>query len=122
MEVHNPEIISGIIFNGAAGNAGDLLSKEGWVALSNMLGALAPQIGDIKTSFALSDHRGWYRLYGGRVVSSLPEPAQSNARSLGFSFQLPWGDAGSDPENHVAGMKMIGIAYGGTPSYFIYLG
>lgn len=45
------------------------------------------KIGEFKHSLATSDHNGWY-LLDGRVISSLPSNAQSNAALLGFTTNL----------------------------------
>lgn len=44
-------------------------------------------IGDIKHSFALSDHNGWY-LLDGRNINLLPIVAKNNAISLGLTTNL----------------------------------
>lgn len=46
------------------------------------------KIGDIKYSYAISDHSGWY-LLNGRSIASLPTNAQSVANSLGMSTNIP---------------------------------
>src|SRR5690606_32807803 len=46
--------------------------------------AQAPVVGDIKYSSNIADHQGWY-LLNGRLISTLPTVAQSNASSLGFT-------------------------------------
>ena len=45
------------------------------------------KIGDIKHSFATSDHDGWY-LLDGRSTSSLPLTAQTNATTFGLGMNL----------------------------------
>lgn len=50
--------------------------------------ALIAGIGDVKYSFAHSNHNGWYRL-NGQNISTLPAVAQANAAILGFSGTLP---------------------------------
>ncbi len=44
--------------------------------------------GDIKYSFGLSDHDGWY-LLNGRLISTLSTTAQNAATALGFVTTLP---------------------------------
>lgn len=46
------------------------------------------KIGDIKYSYAISDHSGWY-LLNGRTIASLPTNAQNVANSLGMSINIP---------------------------------
>lgn len=53
--------------------------------------AQAPVVGDIKYSSNIADHQGWY-LLNGRLISTLPTVAQSNALSLGFTGNLPNSD------------------------------
>jgi len=50
--------------------------------------SLVAEIGDVKYSYATSNHKGWYRL-NGQSLASLPAVAQANAASLGFSGTLP---------------------------------
>lgn len=45
-------------------------------------------VGDIKHSFTMEDHGGWYRL-DGDPLSGLPETAQAAANSLGIFGSLP---------------------------------
>jgi len=47
-----------------------------------------PTTGDIKPSFQISDHGGWY-LLNGRDVNTLPNVPQNNAIALGFNSNLP---------------------------------
>lgn len=46
------------------------------------------KIGDIKYSYAISDHSGWY-LLNGRTITSLPANAQNVANGLGMSIHIP---------------------------------
>ena len=46
------------------------------------------KIGELKHSFAVSDHNGWY-LLNGRSKSSLPATAQTNATGIGIAANLP---------------------------------
>lgn len=50
--------------------------------------SLIAEIGDVKYSYATSNHKGWYRL-NGQSIAALPAVAQANAASLGFSGSLP---------------------------------
>lgn len=45
-------------------------------------------IGDVKYSYAFSNHKGWFRL-DGQPLASLPATAQNNAAILGFVGNLP---------------------------------
>lgn len=45
-------------------------------------------IGDVKYSYAVSNHNGWYRL-NGQSLASLPATAQNNAAIIGFVGNLP---------------------------------
>ncbi|WP_408032206.1 hypothetical protein [Tenacibaculum xiamenense] len=45
-------------------------------------------VGEVKYSVLTSDHNGWYIL-NGRMTSSLPTNAQTNATSLGFATNIP---------------------------------
>lgn len=45
-------------------------------------------IGDVKYSYATSNHNGWYRL-NGQPLASLPATAQNNAAIIGFVGNLP---------------------------------
>jgi hypothetical protein len=56
--------------------------------------SLVAEIGDVKHSYATSNHKGWYRL-NGQSIAALPAVAQANAASLGFSGNLP------DTRDHV---------------------
>ena len=56
--------------------------------------SLVANIGDVKYSYATSNHNGWYRL-NGQNLSTLPAVAQANAAILGFSTALP------DTRDHV---------------------
>lgn len=59
-------------------------------SLWQKLGASQPleSYGDIKYSFNITDHNGWY-LLNGRTINSLPASIQSIATSLGFTTSLP---------------------------------
>ncbi|MCG2611193.1 hypothetical protein LZZ90_06710 [Flavobacterium sp. SM15] len=48
------------------------------------------KIGELKNSFAIADHNGWY-LLNGRTISSLPATVQPRASALGFASNLPDG-------------------------------
>lgn len=48
------------------------------------------KIGELKNSFATSDHNGWY-LLNGRTISSLPATVQPRASALGLGSNLPDG-------------------------------
>ncbi|WP_442846101.1 hypothetical protein [Leeuwenhoekiella sp. H156] len=50
--------------------------------------APAVSAGDVKHSFQVTDHNGWY-LLDGRAVVTLPTNAQAAAAGLGFSGNLP---------------------------------
>ncbi|MBU3699208.1 MAG: hypothetical protein FGM33_04250 [Candidatus Kapabacteria bacterium] len=56
--------------------------------------SLVANIGDVKYSYATSNHNGWYRL-NGQNLSALPPVAQANAAILGFMGTLP------DTRDHV---------------------
>jgi hypothetical protein len=45
-------------------------------------------IGDVKYSYAVSNHNGWYRL-NGQSLAALPATAQNNAAIIGFMGNLP---------------------------------
>lgn len=46
------------------------------------------KIGDIKYSYSISDHSGWY-LLNGRTIASLPTNAQNVANGLGMLTNIP---------------------------------
>jgi microcystin-dependent protein len=48
----------------------------------------APTFGDVKKGFQSADHQGWY-LLNGRLKSSLPAAATTNATALGYGTNLP---------------------------------
>ncbi|MBU3680236.1 MAG: hypothetical protein FGM32_11655 [Candidatus Kapabacteria bacterium] len=69
---------------------------------------LIAEIGDVKYSYASSNHKGWYRL-NGQNIGSLPSVAQTNAASLGFTGTLP------DTRDHVIKHRdELGVGGGGV--------
>lgn len=57
-------------------------------AAGRLPAALVANIGDVKYSYATSNHNGWYRL-NGQNTTTLPAVAQANAAILGFLGSLP---------------------------------
>lgn len=83
--------------------------------------SMLPVFGDVKCSYATTDHNGWYRMTPGRPVTQLPASAQVRAATLGFVGQFPY--ANSTQDGMFAGVNVAGIANGTTmPALFIYLG
>ena len=66
--------------------AGSGINITGNVISTSTTGVHA--IGDVKQSYQSGDHNGWY-LLDGRLLTSLPAVAQSNAASLGITTNLP---------------------------------
>lgn len=81
-----------IVYNLATSGSGVLSVTPGfyynngyqWIRLDTN----PTKIGDIKYSYAISDHSGWY-LLNGRTITSLPANAQNVANSLGMSINIP---------------------------------
>ena len=81
-----------IVYNLATSGSGALSVTPGfyynngiqWIRLDTN----PTKIGDIKYSYAISDHSGWY-LLNGRAISSLPTNAQNVANGLGMSMNIP---------------------------------
>ncbi len=81
-----------IVYNLATSGSGNLSVTPGfyynngisWIRLDTN----TTKIGDIKYSYAISDHSGWY-LLNGRTITSLPTNAQNVANSLGMSMNIP---------------------------------
>lgn len=55
---------------------------------TTLLSTWAPILGDIKHSWSLTDHSGWY-LLNGRLKTTLPAAAQAAATALGIGANLP---------------------------------
>lgn len=107
-----------IVYNLATNGSGALSVTPGfyynngsfWVRLDTN----PTKIGDIKYSYALNDHSGWY-LLNGRVLSSLPMNAQNVASGLGMSINLP------DASNKILKAKGAEALYstGGSNSTYL---
>jgi hypothetical protein len=54
----------------------------------NTISSTTTIVGDVKQGFQSGDHNGWY-LLDGRLLSTLPVIAQSNASLLGITVNLP---------------------------------
>lgn len=74
-----------------------------------------PEIGDIKNSVETTDHNGWY-LLNGRMVSTLPAVAITNAASLALGANLP--DASNRIMKGKSGAETFAEA-GGSTSFVI---
>lgn len=98
-----------IVYNLATSGSGNLSVTPGfyynngisWIRLDTN----ATKIGDIKYSYAISDHSGWY-LLNGRTITSLPTNAQNVANSLGMSMNIP------DATNRILKAKGAEALYG----------
>jgi hypothetical protein len=55
---------------------------------ANVISTTANTVGDVKHGYQSGDHNGWY-LLDGRLLSTLPVVAQSNASLLGITVSLP---------------------------------
>lgn len=81
-----------IVYNLATSGSGALSVTPGfyynngnmWIRLDTN----PTKIGDIKYSYAISDHSGWY-LLNGRAIASLSTNAQNVANSLGMTVNIP---------------------------------
>ncbi|WP_026981254.1 hypothetical protein [Flavobacterium suncheonense] len=80
------------------------------------------KIGELKHSFATSDHNGWY-LMNGRNTNTLSANAQANATALGFSSNLPdmadiflKAKSGSEVLGSVGGNQSFSIAQNNLPN------
>ncbi len=81
-----------IVYNLATSGSGILQVTPGfyynngnqWIRLDTN----PTKVGDIKYSYAISDHSGWY-LLNGRAITSLPTNAQNVANGLGMSIHIP---------------------------------
>jgi hypothetical protein len=80
------------------------------------------KIGELKHSFATSDHNGWY-LLNGRNVSTLPANAQTNAITIGIPTNLPDGNdrflkakTGSETLGSSGGSQTFTIAQSNLPN------
>lgn len=81
-----------IVYNLATSGSGVLSVTPGfyynngrlWIKLDTN----PTNIGDIKYSYAISDHSGWY-LLNGRTITSLPTNAQNVATGLGMTINIP---------------------------------
>jgi microcystin-dependent protein len=81
--ISNPA--TGLIIFQSDGNAGFYFFNSGtW----NKLDANVNGLGDIKYSYQVANHNGWYLLTG-QLKSSLPAGAQTVATTLGFGTTLP---------------------------------
>ena len=107
-----------IVYNLATSGSGTLSVTPGfyynngnmWIRLDTN----PTKIGDIKYSYAISDHSGWY-LLNGRTISTLPTNAQNVANSLGMSINIP------DATNRILKSKGAEALYstGGSNSTFL---
>ncbi len=81
-----------LVYNLATSGSGTLSVTPGfyynngnkWIKLDTN----PTKIGDIKYSYSISDHSGWY-LLNGRAITSLPANAQNVANGLGMSGNIP---------------------------------
>ncbi|CAM4277531.1 hypothetical protein [Flavobacterium terrigena] len=81
-----------IVYNLATNGSGALSVTPGfyynngnmWIRLDTN----PTKIGDIKYSYAISDHSGWY-LLNGRAIASLPTNVQNVANGLGMTSNIP---------------------------------
>jgi len=107
-----------IVYNLATSGSGTLSVTPGfyynngnmWIRLDTN----PTKIGDIKYSYAISDHSGWY-LLNGRAITSLPTNAQNVANGLGMSINIP------DATNRILKSKGAEALYstGGSNSTFL---
>ena len=81
-------------------------STNRWVKLSSG-STISPtnKIGDIKYSYSVSDHDGWF-LLNGRNISTLTTSQQAVSQQLGFTANLP------DARGNLLKMSSTGIALG----------
>lgn len=107
-----------IVYNLATSGSGTLSVTPGfyynngssWIRLDTN----PTKIGDIKYSYVISDHSGWY-LLNGRTIASLPSNAQNVATSLDMSTNIP------DATNRILKAKGAEALYSTGGSNFTFL-
>ena len=116
LTAHEPGMV---VYNIATSGSGSLSVTPGfyynngsyWIRLDTN----STKIGDIKYSYAISDHSGWY-LLNGRAITTLSANAQSVANSLGMSTNLP------DATDRILKAKGADALYntGGSNTTYLY--
>jgi len=72
MIIDSANLTGSVAIEGQLADPLDFFTREGWVDLMSTVSSMLPVFGDVKCSYATTDHNGWYRMTPGRPVTSFP--------------------------------------------------